>query len=300
MHFPVMCAAALDYLALRPDGVYLDATAGLGGHTAAIAERLTTGFVIACDRDAESLEMARQNTAGWAARIRYHQARFSELSSALACWGAGKANGLLADLGSSRYQLTEADRGFSLMADGPLDMRMDRSQELTAADVVNTTAEKALADLVYQFGQERRARKIARAIVRARPIRSTLHLARVVERAAPRTSRLHPATKTFMALRVVVNQEQEELDSLLDMAPELVRSGGRVVIISFMSLSDARVKSAFRGLAQQGRARLLTKHVVRPTEEEVRINAASRSAKLRALELLELGAIDGNAGNLVR
>ncbi len=212
MHFPVMCAAALDYLALRPDGVYLDATAGLGGHTAAIAERLTTGLVIACDRDAESLEMARQNTAGWAARIRYHQARFSELGSALAGWGAGKVNGLLADLGSSRYQLTEADRGFSLMADGPLDMRMDRSQGLTAAEIVNTTAEKALADLLYELGQERRARKIARAIVRARPIRSTLHLARAVEQVAPRTGRLHPATQTFMALRIAVNEEQQELD----------------------------------------------------------------------------------------
>lgn len=300
MHFPVMCAAALDYLALRPDGVYLDATAGLGGHTAAIAERLTTGLVIACDRDAESLEMARQNTAGSAARIRYHQARFSEVGSALADWGAGKANGLLADLGSSRYQLTEADRGFSLMADGPLDMRMDRSRGVTAAELVNTTAEKALADLLYELGQERRARKIARAIVRARPIRSTLHLARAVEQVAPRTGRLHPATQTFMALRIAVNEEQQELDRLLELGPELVRPGGRIVIISFMSLEDRKVKQSFQSLARQRRARILTKHVVRPTLEEVRMNPASRSAKLRALELLELGGIDGNAGNLVR
>ncbi len=287
MHFPVLREAVLEYLAVPPEGVVLEATAGLGGHTAAIAERLTTGFVIACDRDAESLEIAKRNTAALAARIRYRQAKFSELGSVLSSCGVEKADALLADLGVSRHQLSEdAERGFSMQADGPLDMRMDRGQGLTAAEIVNTIAEKALADLLYRFGQERRARRIARAVVRARPIQSTLHLARVVERAAPRTSRLHPATKTFMALRVVVNQEQEELDSLLDMAPELVRSGGRVVIISFMSLSDARVKSAFRGLAQQGRARLLTKHVVRPTEEEVRINAASRSAKLRALELL--------------
>lgn len=286
MHFPVMCAAALDYLAPRPDGVYLDATAGLGGHTAAIAERLTTGLVIACDRDAESLEMARQNTAGWAARIRYQQARFSELDSALACWGVGKANGLLADLGSSRYQLTQADRGFSLMADGPLDMRMDRSQGLTAADIVNTTAEKALAGLLYELGQERRSRKIARAIVRARPIRSTLHLARAVEQVAPRTGRLHPATQTFMALRIAVNEEQQELDRLLELGPELVGPGGRIVIISFMSLEDRKVKQSFQSLARQGRARILTKHVGRPTLEEVRTNPASRSARLRALELL--------------
>jgi 16S rRNA (cytosine1402-N4)-methyltransferase len=278
----------------------LDATAGLGGHTAAIAERLTTGLVVACDRDAESLEMARENTSGCAAHIRYHQARFSELDSALAGWGDGKANGLLADLGSSRYQLTEADRGFSLMADGPLDMRMDRSQGVTAAEIVNTTAEKALADLLYELGQERSSRKIARAIVRARPIRSTLHLARAVEQVAPRTGRLHPATQTFMALRLAVNEEQQELDRLLELGPELVRPGGRIVIISFMSLEDRKVKQSFQSLARQGRARILTKHVVRPTLEEVRMNPASRSAKLRALELLELGAMDGNAGNLVR
>jgi len=286
MHFPVMCAAALDYLAPRPEGVYLDATAGLGGHTAAIAERLTTGLVIACDRDAESLEIAKKNTAGLAARIRYHQARFSELGPALACFGVEKADGLLSDLGSSRYQLTDADRGFSLLADGPLDMRMDRSQGSTAAEIVNTIAEKALADLLYQLGQERRARKIARAIVRARPIRSTLHLARAVEQAAPRTGRLHPATQTFMALRIAVNEEQQELDRLLELAPELVRPGGRIVIISFMSLEDGKVKRSFQGLARQGRARILTKHVAKPTLEEVRMNPASRSAKLRALEVL--------------
>jgi len=277
----------LQYLAAPPDGVVLEATAGLGGHTSAIAERMTTGFVIACDRDAESLEIAKRTTAEWAPRIRYCQANFSELGTVLPAHGVQKADGLLADLGASHHQLVDdTERGFSLQADGPLDMRMDRSQELTAAGIVNTTAEKALADLLFQLGQERRARRIARAIVRARPIQSTLHLARVVERAAPRTGRLHPATQTFMALRIAVNSEQEELQSLLDLVPELVRAGGRVVIISFMSLEDARVKRAFQGLARQGRAKLLTKHVLRPAEEEVRINAASRSAKLRALELL--------------
>jgi 16S rRNA (cytosine1402-N4)-methyltransferase len=300
MHIPVMCDAALEYMATRPDGIYLDATAGLGGHTAAIAGRLTTGLVIACDRDAESLEMARQNTAGLSARIRFQQARFSELASVLARSEAGKADGMLADLGSSRYQLTEADRGFSLLADGPLDMRMDRSQGPTAAEIVNSIAEKALADLLYELGQERRARKIARAIVRARPIRSTLHLARVVEQVAPRTGRLHPATQTFMALRIAVNQEQQELDRLLELAPELVRPGGRIVIISFMSLEDGKVKRSFQDLARQRRVTILTKHVVKPTLEEVRVNPASRSAKLRAIELLQAGASDGITGNVLR
>jgi 16S rRNA (cytosine1402-N4)-methyltransferase len=285
MHYPVMRETVLEYLAIRPDGIYLDATAGLGGHTAAIAGKLTTGRVIACDRDEESLEMARRNTEAWAGCIRFEQARFSELRSALDRAGVARVDGLVADLGASRFQLTDADRGFSFQTDGPLDMRMSRSQELTAADIVNTHAEKALADLIYQLGQERRARRIARAIVRARPIQSTLHLARVVERAAPRTGRLHPATQTFMALRIAVNQEMEELDSLLELAPELVRGNRPVVIISFMSLEDTRVKRAFQGLAREGRAKILTKHVVRPSAEEVRVNAASRSSRLRALLL---------------
>jgi 16S rRNA (cytosine1402-N4)-methyltransferase len=300
MHFPVMATEALEQLAPRAGGVYVDATTGLGGHTAAIAQKAEGGLVLACDRDAESLEIAAENTAQWSNRIRFHQARFSELRAALTHFGIERADGLLADLGASRYQLTTAARGLSLQAEGPLDMRMDRSQGQTAAEIVNTIAEKALADLLYQFGQERRARRIARAIVRARPIQSTLHLARVVERAAPRTGRLHPATQTFMALRIAVNQEQEELDRLLELGPELVRAGGRIVIITFMSLEDRKVKQAFQGLARAGRAKVLTKHVIKPSLEEVQLNPASRSAKLRALELLELGAIDGNAGTILR
>ena len=284
-HFPVLSAEALQLLAIRPDGIYLDATAGLGGHTGEIAKRLTTGRVIANDRDAESLAQARANTAEWAERIQFHQGTFSTLREAVAVAGVRQVHGLLADLGVSRYQLTSAPRGFSILADGPLDMRMDQSQGMTAGELVNYAAEKALADLIYQFGEERRARKIARAIVRARPIRSTLHLAGVVERVAPRTGHLHPATRTFMALRIAVNEEQEELDALLDLAPELVASGGRIVIISFMSLEDRKVKQKFRSLAQEGRALILTKRPLQPSDNEIYQNAASRSAKLRAVEM---------------
>jgi len=285
MHYAVMAAEAIEWLAVRPAGAYLDATAGLGGHTAEIARRLTSGRVIANDRDAQSLAMARRNTAAWADRICYHQGAFSRLAAALPACGAGQVNGLLADLGVSRYQLTEPDRGFSFMADGPLDMRMDQSTGITAADVVNQYAEKAIADLIYQLGEERRARKIARAIVRGRPIRSTLHLAGLVERAVFRTNRLHPATQTFMALRMFVNDEQGELDRLLEIGPELVAGGGRMVVISFMSLEDRKVKQRFRGLEQEGRATVLTRHPVTPTEEETGLNPASRSAKLRALQM---------------
>jgi 16S rRNA (cytosine1402-N4)-methyltransferase len=284
MHVPVMPVEVLEYLAIRPDGVYLDATTGLGGHTALIAGRLSTGFVIANDRDSESLDLARQNAGSLSQKIRFHHGRFESLAEAVREAGCAAVHGLVADLGVSRFQLTKPDRGFSFLSDGPLDMRMDQSTGMTAADLVNHTAEKALADLIFQLGEERRARKVARAIVRARPIRSTLHLAGVVERAVPRTGKLHPATKTFMALRMAVNDEPAELDRLLAIGPGLLASGGRMVTISFMSLDDRKVKERFKELARQGIGLVLTKRPIQPSEREIRENPASRSAKLRALE----------------
>jgi 16S rRNA (cytosine1402-N4)-methyltransferase len=290
MHVPVMLRECLDYLAIRPDGVYLDATAGMGGHAGAIARQLAQlsaeGLVLACDRDAESLARAQENTADCASRIRFHKVSFSMVGEALAAEEITQVDGLLADLGVSRYQLTEGERGFSLMADGPLDMRMDRSQGQTAADIVNYESEKQLADLIFQLGEERRSRRIARAIVRARPIKSTGQLAKLIESAVPRTGKLHPATQTFMALRIAVNQENQELDALLASIPKLVKPGGRAVMLTFMSLEDRRVKQGFQALAKDGRVKLLTRHVVRPAEEEVRDNPPSRSAKLRAVEIL--------------
>jgi 16S rRNA (cytosine1402-N4)-methyltransferase len=286
MHVPVMLREVMEYLAVRPQGVYLDATAGMGGHAGAIARQLTAGLVLACDRDAESLARARANTADASSRIRFHKVSFSLVGEALAAEHITRLDGLLADLGVSRYQLTEGERGFSLMADGPLDMRMDRSRGRTAADIVNYESEKELADLIFKLGEERRSRKIARAIVRARPIRTTGQLAKLIEGAAPRTGKLHPATQTFMALRIAVNEEMEELDALLASIPKLVKPGGRVVVVTFMSLEDRKVKQSFQALAKDGRAKILTRHVVRPTEEETRENPPSRSAKLRAVEMM--------------
>jgi len=163
---------------------------------------------------------------------------------------------------------------------------MDRSQELTADRLINESAEKALADWIYQYGEERRARTLARAIVRARPIRSTQHLADVVERAVPRTGPMHPATRAFQAIRIVTNDEMGQLDRLLEIAPGLVKSGGRIVIISFHSLEDRRVKECFRRLAKEGKGVILTKKPELPGENEVKVNPASRSAKLRALEVV--------------
>lgn len=275
-----MLAESLGYLAVKPDGRYLDCTAGLAGHTIAIASLLTQGGkLIANDRDAESLGIARTNAAEFADRIEFQHGSFSELAEQ-------NLDGLIADLGVSRFQLTSPERGFSFQAEGPLDMRLDQSQGVTAAELLNHSAEKAIADWLHQLGEERRARKIAGAIVRARPIRSTLHLAGVVERAAPRTGPLHPATRTFMALRMVVNREQEELDALLKAAPRMVKPGGRIVIISFMSLEDRKAKESFRELKRTGQALILTKKPLTPSEQEVRMNPPSRSAKLRAVEMV--------------
>jgi 16S rRNA (cytosine1402-N4)-methyltransferase len=281
-----MLREVMEHLAVQPDGIFLDATCGMGGHTGAIARQLTTGFVLSCDRDAESLALARENTLDCADRIRFRQASFSQLGAAVTAEGLQPVNGLLADLGVSKYQLTSSERGFSLMTDGALDMRMDRGQERSAYDIVNYESEKDLADLIYQLGEERRSRRIASAIVRARPIHTTGQLAKLIEQAVPRTGKIHPATQTFMALRIAVNEENEELEALLASIPSLVKPGGRVVVLTFMSLEDRKVKQGFQAMARDGKVRILTRHVVRPAEDEIRDNAPSRSAKLRALEVL--------------
>jgi 16S rRNA (cytosine1402-N4)-methyltransferase len=285
-HYPVMLSEALEYLAIRPDGRYVDATAGLGGHSRAIAERLQAGRLITLDRDEESLELARQRCAEYAPRITFARSAFSELAATLTALGAGRVDGILADLGVSRMQLTTPERGFSLMHPGPLDMRMDRRQELTAAELVNRLPERELEKLFIEYGEERRhaARKIARALVEARPVTTMEAFAQTVARVVPRTGKLHPATRCAQALRMVVNSESEELDALLEQAPRHLAPGGRFVVIAFQSIDDRRVKLAFRELGKQGRARLLTKHVVKPGAEETRRNPASRSAVLRALE----------------
>ena len=243
--------------------------------------------MLALDRDSESLDRARENTTGLHERIRFRHAAFSELAESMRWAGWELVDGILADLGVSRLQLTSFERGFSLMNAGPLDMRMDRQRERTAADIVNQASEQELARLFIEYGEERRqlAEKIARALVRARPIRDTRQLADVVASAVPRTGKLHPATRVFQALRMEVNDEPGELDALLKLAPGCLTPGGRWVMIAFQSLDDRKVKNAFRELGRAGEARVLTKHVVRPGREEVRRNPAARSAVLRALEM---------------
>ena len=285
-HLSVMPKEAIEWLRLPQGGVAVDGTLGLGGHAFLMAQALGPhGHLIGIDRDSASLGLAQKKLASLSLKIDLLRGSFSRIDNILAGLKVSAVDGILLDLGISSFQLDDEARGFAFRIDGPLDMRMDRTRPVTAADIVNSSNERELADLIYKYGEERRSRQIARAIVRARPIRSTRHLADVVERAAHRTGRLHPATQVFMALRLAVNDEMGELDHFFTVVPELVRTQGRIVTISFMSLEDRKAKEAFRDWGRDGRATVLTKHPIRPSEEEVRINPASRSAKLRAVEM---------------
>ena len=295
-HYPVLLEEVLEHLQVDPAGTYLDCTLGDGGYAAAILKRLTTGRLIAVDRDAEALERARQRLQDYEDQVEYIQACYSEIAGLVRtespAWAAVEApfQGIVADLGISRRHLDDPARGFSFLREGGLDMRMDQRQALTADQIVNHYQERQLADLIYQYGEERRSRRIARAIVRGRPVPSTVRLAEIIERAVPRSPRqkIHPATRTFQALRIAVNSELEELEGLLKTAPLLLAPGGRMVVVSFHSLEDRLVKWAFRGWAEKQVLEILTKRVVRPSERELNENAASRSAKLRAAQRTDI------------
>ncbi len=291
-HIPVLREEVLRWLRVVPEGVYVDATVGTGGHAVEIARRLTTGRLVGLDRDAEALAVARERLAPFGERVILVQERFSRIDEVARQLRLPPLAGLLADLGVSSLQLERAERGFSFLRRGPLDMRMDRQQTLSADDLINRTGVEELAELLRRYGEEREARRIARAIVRARPIRDTEHLATVVAgaRKAKGRQKLHPATKTFLALRIAVNRELEELEQFLDRAPATLAPGGRWVILSYHSLEDRRVKQSFRNWAAAGVLRVLTRKPVRPTLEEVETNPRARSARLRAAEKLEAEA----------
>ncbi len=293
-HVPVLLEDALEYLNVRPGGAYADATLGLAGHSSAIARRLGgAGKLICFDRDPEAMAKARERMDAVAAELGeempevvYVPKAFSEASSEIA---AGSLDGLLADFGVSSLQLDEARRGFSFRSDGPLDMRMDTRSGETAEQVVNQEDENELADLIYEFGEERRSRRIARAIVRARPISTTAELARVISAAAPsmRGDKIHPATRTFQAIRIRVNNELVEIQTLLTTslgAGSLLKPGGRLVLISFHSLEDRLVKDAFKAAKDAGEFDVLTKKPIVAGEQEAMRNPRSRSAKMRVAQ----------------
>jgi 16S rRNA (cytosine1402-N4)-methyltransferase len=301
-HVSVLLAETLELLAVRPGGLWVDGTVGLGGHAAALLRASAPdGRLLGLDRDTETLERARTALGGFGDRVRLDAGDYREIPQRL---GEERADGVLLDLGISSAQLDDPERGFSFQSDGPLDMRMDRREGTTAADVVNHLPEKELADLIYAYGEERKSRRIARAIVRSReraPLRTTAELAEIVRRAtrsgAPRGARrglhpatprgarrggIHPATRTFQALRIYVNRELEGLGEALERIAGCLAPEGRMAVIAFHSLEDRAVKNAFRDLSRRG-CRQLTKKPVRPSEAETRANPRARSARLRAL-----------------
>jgi 16S rRNA (cytosine1402-N4)-methyltransferase len=289
-HVPVMTAEVVALLAPARPGVFIDCTVGLGGHAAALLEA-GAGQVVGLDRDGEVLDAARAALAGWGRRVELAHADFRRLDALLGERGIATVAGVLADLGVSSFQLEGEGRGFSFQRDEPLDMRMDRSGGRTAADVVAEATEQQLADIIHTFGEERFARRIARAVVRERDrgaVKTTGQLARIVRRAVPRTGRwrIDPATRTFQALRIHVNGELDGLDGFLAQAARRLGAGGRLVVIAFHSLEDRIVKRAFRTLerAQELDLRIVTRRPIVPSREETDRNPRARSAKLRAIE----------------
>ncbi len=289
-HIPVMVTEALQHLRPEQGGLFVDCTVGLGGHARALLQAGATR-VIGLDRDPDALALARFNLAPWADRVDLVHADYRELDDVLNRSGVQLVDGALADLGVSSLQFDAPGRGFSFQRDEPLDMRMDRTAGITAADLVAQSTERELADAIYAYGEERFSRRIARALVsarRAQRIETTGQLATIVRRSLPRRGpmRIDPATRTFQALRIWVNQELEGLDRFLEAAVRRLRNGARLVVISFHSLEDRIVKHTLRALAtgQDAAVRVLTKRPMVPGDDEVQRNPRARSAKLRAAE----------------
>lgn len=278
-HVSVLPQETIAALNLQPGGHYLDATLGGGGHSRLMLEADPTIRLVGLDQDDAALAAAQANLAEFGDRVTIERTNFSQFKPM-----KRRFDGILADLGVSSAQLDIADRGFSFRQDAALDMRMDQRQEITAAIVVNTWDESELADAIYTYGEERLSRRIARAIVAARPLQTTKQLADVIWQVSPnayRHGRIHPATRTFQALRIVVNQELAVLERLIARAPKWLNPGGRLVLISFHSLEDRIVKHQLR---EHELLKVLTKKPVIPTEAECAVNPRARSAKLRVAE----------------
>lgn len=282
VHIPVLSREAIAGLHLRPEGQYLDATVGGGGHSRLILEAEPTIQLVAIDQDQAAIAAAQANLAEFGERVQFWQGNFSSYQPKTI-----KFDGILADLGVSSAQFDIPERGFSFRLEAPLDMRMNQQQDLTAAEIVNHWSETDLANLIYTYGEERLSRRIARRIVEQRPFQTTTELAEAIARCVPkqyRYGRIHPATRTFQALRIGVNQELQVLEQLLERAPNWLKPGGRLVVISFHSLEDRIVKNAFRG---DERLQVVTKKPITAQADELETNVRSRSAKLRVAERIE-------------
>ena len=304
-HIPVLLKECIDGLNIKPEGIYVDGTLGRAGHSKEIVKRLTTGKLIAIDRDMKAIEEAGENLKEYKDKIIYVHSNFSRIGEILDDLSIDKVDGMLFDLGVSSPQLDDASRGFSYMSDGPLDMRMDESSPLTACDIVNGWSEGELKRILFDYGEERYAPRIARAIVKKREekkIESTLELVEIIKSALPAQAlreKQHPAKRTFQAIRIAVNEELTSISKLLDTAMDRLNEGGRIAVISFHSLEDRIVKSAIAskekgctcppefpvctcGFVQTMRS--VNRKPILPTKEELERNPRSRSAKLRIAE----------------
>ncbi|MCB9419438.1 MAG: 16S rRNA (cytosine(1402)-N(4))-methyltransferase RsmH [Ardenticatenaceae bacterium] len=304
-HIPVLYHEVLQLLRPQPDGRYLDATLGAGGHTAGILQASApTGRVLAFDRDPEAIAFARKQLALYGDRVTYVNASYAEMVRLAPANGFAELDGILFDLGLSSRQLEQAERGFSFMKDGPLDMRFDPTQGETAADLINNLSETELAKIFWQYGEEQRSRRLAQAIVNGRPFTTTRQLADFVAAQVKGRERIHPATRIFQALRIATNHELEAVETGVQAAIALLKPGGRVAVISFHSLEDRFVKQLFRHLSQgctcppqqpvctcggTATLRLITRKAVKASEEEIQQNPRSRSARLRVAEKMTTG-----------
>lgn len=306
-HKPVLLDACIQALNIRPDGIYVDGTLGRAGHSREIAGRLTTGRLICIDRDQAAIDAAQDRLAPWLARVTLIHSNFSELKEVLSRCGVSGADGMLFDLGVSSPQLDDASRGFSYMQDAPLDMRMDTSAPLSAADIVNTWSQEELRRILFEYGEERYAPAIARAIVRARetaPVKTTLELVEIIKSAMPPAAlreKQHPAKRSFQAIRIAVNDELTAVERVMGDAISRLAPRGHLAVITFHSLEDRIVKNAMQDAAKgctcppefpvcvcgkKPQVKLLTRKPVTASREELEDNPRARSAKLRACEKL--------------
>ena len=286
IHVPVMREEVLEALKIKSSGIYVDATLGPGGHSEGILQYADTCTLIGIDQDDRALAIAGERLAGYR-NVHLIKDNFSNMKEVVHGLGYGRVDGIILDAGVSTLQLKSEDRGFSFLSDGPLDMRMDLSQKLTAGEIVNKYPEKDLAGIIWLYGEERRSRRIARAINYARrkqPVKTCKELAEIIQRSIGRSGRIHPATRTFQALRIEVNKELEELPAAIDAGADLLEKEGRFCILSYHSLEDRIVKNAFKKLAKEGIFKIITKKPVVPGRQEQKTNPSSRSAKFRVGE----------------
>ncbi|MCK5125780.1 MAG: 16S rRNA (cytosine(1402)-N(4))-methyltransferase RsmH [candidate division Zixibacteria bacterium] len=303
-HQPVMADEAVDLLKIRPDGIYIDATAGGGGYTYRIVSRLdSSGKVFAIDRDDEAVAITLKRLESFGSRVQVIQGAFGDLKALALAHGMTDISGVIFDLGVSSWQFDSVERGFTYRGDGPLDFRMDRRTETTAADIINSYSEKQLADALFHYGEEKNSRKVAYAIVQARrksPIKTTGELARVIESVTNPRYVNKSLSRCFQAIRIIVNEELEQLETGLRASFDILRSGGRLVVVSYHSLEDRIVKLFMRGAVKgkmdadyedpmgnyKSLARLINKKPLVPSSEEIKENPRARSAKLRVMEKL--------------